>query len=288
MTAMAPAPTREIEEALERHGFEARTLVLVSPLKERKGRRLAYRVEDRDGKRVKLRQFESGEEARRVFELRAGLEEAFAPALARYDSVLVEEWVDGAPLTELDAESRAQEAGALLGRLHTRRLAPDVPARIETRRWRDGAESDLEILGDAGKLTSEEADRLRTELQERDPGVERAAVVHLDFCAENMLIDPSGRLRVIDNEQLAVEPIGLDLGRTFQRWPMGDATRARFRSGYRSSAPSAPQATGFWRIVAALVGARVLLQRGPERIEPSLALLRRLAAGEGLSDPSWP
>ncbi len=286
MIAAPVERARDIAAALKQHGLRPRRVVLISPLQERKGRHFAYRVDTEDGCMVKVRHFGKPEEARRLLELRAGLEEAFAPALAQYGPVLIEQWLEGMPLSELDAEDRAEDAGALLGRLHAKPLGPDVPAIRSTRTWTEGAESDLEILARAGKLAPGEAASLRAEMLQRDPGVARAALIHQDFCAENMLIDTRGRLRVIDNEQLAIAPAGFDLGRTFHRWPMSDAAWMRFRRGYRSSAPAEPEAIGFWRIVAALVGARVFLERIPARLEASLALLRRFTEGKSLADSS--
>jgi Ser/Thr protein kinase RdoA (MazF antagonist) len=281
-----PEVARDIAEALDQYGLRPARIELVSPLRERKGIRFAYRADTDDGHSVKVRHFATGEDARRHFELRAGLEAAFAPALARYGSVLIEEWVEGLPLTELDGDGRAEEAGALLGRLHGRQLGADLPSRISTRKWRDGAESDLEVLSAAGTLTLAEAARLRAEIERRDPGAARTALIHLDFCVENMLIDRRGKLRVIDNELLSINPAGLDLGRTFHRWPMSERAWIRFFEAYRSSAPSEPEPTGFWRIAAALTGTRVFLQRSPQRLDESVALLRRFVDGECLSDPS--
>jgi aminoglycoside phosphotransferase (APT) family kinase protein len=280
-----PEVSREIEEALARHGVRPRRVELVSPLEERKGIRFAYRVDNEDGHTVKLRHLVTSEEARRHLELRTGLEPAFAPAIARYGSVIVEEWVEGGPLTGLDAAGRAEEAGALLGRLHARPLESGVPSMISTAKWREGTESDLGMLTGPGNLTVAEAARLRVELRERDPRTSRVALVHLDFCADNMLIDLRGRLRVIDNELLAIRPAGLDLGRTFHLWPMPQDAWTCFFRGYRSAAPAGLEPTGYWRIVATLTGARVFLQRSPVRLDAALALLRRFAEGEGLSDP---
>lgn len=278
--------TPEIETALDRLGLRARRLVLVSPLARNKGRRCAYRLEADDGRTLKVRQLDTAEQARHLVELRAGLEEAFAPVLARYGCVLLEEWIEGIQLTELDAEARAADAGALLGRLHARALGPDAPATLRTRTWVERAMSDLEILAGAQKLGSREVAALRAEIVRHDPGAVRACLVHMDFCAENMLIDAGGQLRVIDNELLAIAPAGFDLGRTFDRWPMSAAAWGRFRRGYRSSAAAEVEAIGFWKILAALMGARVRFQRAPARLDAALALLRRFIEGEGLSDPS--
>jgi aminoglycoside phosphotransferase (APT) family kinase protein len=81
---------------------------------------------------------------------------------------------------------------------------------------------------------------------------------------------------VIDNELIAIGPPGIDLARSFDRWPMSEAAWARFLAAYRSSAPAEPAALDFWMIVTILVGARVRLQRSPERLAATLARLRRL------------
>lgn len=280
------APTPEIAQALARHGIRPVRIALVSPMRERKGRRLAYRVDAPDGTIVKLRQFESDDAARRVFDLRSGLADAFAPAIGVCGPVLLEEWIEGTPIDPVEGEARAGEAGELLGRLHARPVDARLPATIATARWRAGAESDLEVLLAAGRLGPAEGSRLCEELRAGDPAAERATLTHLDFCRENFLLDRRGRLRVIDNEQISIEPLGLDLGRTYERWPMSVSAWGEFLRGYRSVAPREPQAIGFWRVVAALVAARVLLQLDPGRLAPTLALLRRFGAGDGLSDPA--
>lgn len=283
---IAPPPEiEEIEHALDRHGIRGRKIALISTLQERKGRRWAYRVETDDGRIVKARQFESYEAARLVFELRVDLEEAFAPALAQYGPWLIEEWIEGVPLTELDWEAWVEEAGALLGRLHIRPLGPGAPSTISTRKWREGARSDLELLDTAGKLTPREVAVLRAQVLRRDPGDAQASLLHMDFCADNMLIDHRGHLRIIDNELLTIGPVAFDLGRTFNLWPMPDATWVRFRRGYVSSARTEPESIGFWQIIATLIGARIFLNRSPARLDASLAQLRRFIDGEGLVDP---
>jgi hypothetical protein len=154
------------------------------------------------GEIFKVRLFESVEEAQRVYRLRVGLEEAFAPALGCEGRVLIEKWIDGVPLADIAWEAWVEPAGALLGRLHSRPLPADEPPTVSTRRWLDGAESDLDILTTAGTLEAGEAAHLRDELRHCDPGNCRTVVIHTDFCADNMLIDTAGRLRVIDGASL--------------------------------------------------------------------------------------
>jgi hypothetical protein len=275
---------RDIDRALARHRVNARRVILISPLRERKGIRFAYRVELADGRALKARHFGDEDTARRLFALGAGLEPAFARPLARYDAVLIEEWIEGGPLGDTDAEAWAEPAGRLLGQLHAVPLAADVAATRHTRRWRDAAEANLALIRDAGRLGAGAAASLRAELAQRDPGQAKVVLIHNDFCAENMLIDVEGRLRIIDNEQLEIAPAALDLGRTYHRWPMSGPAWARFLAAYRSSAPPGLDSIGFWRIVASLETTRVFLQRCPDRLPASLVMLRRFAGGQDLAD----
>ena len=271
--------SEEIGAALAAYGLAAVDVALVSPLGARKGRRQAYCVTAAGGRIVKARRFEGEDEARRVFELRAGLEAAFAPALARQGAVVIEEWIEGSPLADAHWRVWVEPAGALLGRLHARPLPPGAAATVTTGGWLAEADADLAALAAARRIEGVWAEHLRAAIRASDPGTCRTALAHLDFCADNMVIDRDGRLRVVDNELLAIRPPGLDLARTFHLWPMPAASRARFHRGYLSAAPADPGAAGFWRLVAALRGARIFLGRSSARLEASLALLRRLLAG---------
>jgi Ser/Thr protein kinase RdoA (MazF antagonist) len=264
----------EIRDALERNGLRPGHLSLVSPLGERKGMRYAYRVQTDDGRVVKARHFGTADEARRVYELRRRLEAAFAPVLAVSGAVLIETWVDGEMLGA-DAEAWAQTAGALLGRLHAAPLGADISTQCGTMRWSEAAAADLDLLRGAGVIDSAENESFRAAIALRDPGRARVALIHKDFCAENMLIDNHGALRIIDTEQLAIDPIGFDLAWTWHRWPMPPESWSQFLSGYRSTAPWKPQAQEYWRIVTGLTLARVFFQRMPARLDVQLGRLRR-------------
>ncbi len=281
LLAMSDAPTSTIAAALAQVGVRTQSVTLLSLLGVGKGRRLAYRVDAEDGRRFKVREFESETVAREVQMLRDGLEDAFAPVIERCGCVLLEEWIDGVALTLADANRLAEQAGAVLGRLHSVRLPSGAPEVMSTSLWRSGADDDVEMLATAGAITADEAIRAAGLLREQDPRSARAAIVHLDFCAENLVVDVLGKLRIIDNEQLAVEPAGIDLGRTFHRWPMSDLVWREFLRGYRSAGTSEPDATGFWRLVATVLGARVFLQRRPERLDDTIRLLRSLLVTRG-------
>jgi aminoglycoside phosphotransferase len=274
-----PAPIgKEVEEALERLGLRARRLVAISRADGRKHGRRVYRVELTDGRTIKARRLESEEAARRLVALRAAIEPAFAPVLDRHGPVLLEAWIEGVPLAERDTEARAAEAGALLARLHASAEARPSGA-VPTRPWREGAAAELAALGDAHALGADEVATLAAELRRHDPGSVPTVLIHGDFCGENMVIDGAGRLRVIDNEWLAIAPRGFDLGRTFSRWPMSDAAWQRLVAGYRSAARVDHGPLAFWKIVAALKSAHIRLRATPERLEFSLGLLRRFARG---------
>lgn len=263
----------EVGAALSAEGIRARSVVLISPLAATKGRRLAYRVDTDGGRTVKARHFESDDEARRLCELAATLGPAFATVLARHGSVVLEEWIEGEPLAGGVAEARVEEAGALLGALHAASLGPGVPERCVSAPWVQAAESDLGILAGADWLAGEEANSLLAEIRRLDPGSGRSALIHRDFCVENLLVDAQGRLRVIDNEWLMIGPAEWDLGRTRHRWPMSEAAWERFRGAY-SAAAGAPEAPRFWALVATAFGARACHQVDPPRLDPALALLR--------------
>src|SRR5262245_30842162 len=117
--------------ALTEHRSSPSNIQILSPLGERKGRRLAYRVDNQDGSTIKVRVFENEAIARSVCELREGMEDAFAPVLARYGSVVIEEWIDGDPLTNHNEMSVLEPAGAILGRLHAHR-PPGLPDSAST------------------------------------------------------------------------------------------------------------------------------------------------------------
>jgi hypothetical protein len=283
----APAIATEIEEALHRQGLRPRRLVLISPPDAHKRGRFSYRVEVEGGPTLKARRFETDEAARVNFELRSGLDEAFAAAIAWHGPVLLEAWVDGVPLEGLAPEARVEEAGAVLGRLHARPLATPTPP-LGIAAWRERAAEQLQVLASAGMLAPHEVARLGDELCRHDPGSASATLVHQDFCAENMLIDARGRLRVIDNEWIAVGPAGFDLGRSFCRWPMSESAWERFLRAYRAVAPQDAGPLEFWKIVGALFGAHIRLRQAPERLAVPLGLLRRMAGlpGAALRDSS--
>jgi Ser/Thr protein kinase RdoA (MazF antagonist) len=281
VTAPPAAVAAEIEAALRRQGLGPCRLTPLSRYQGTKRGRYAFLAESSDGRRVKVRHLASCEAAEEVEGLRRKLEPAFAPVLARHGAVLVEAWVEGRPLEDREAGSYAEEAGALLGRLHGLALEGSGQAELSTSDYLARAEADLGKLSDAGELDDRQAASLRAALGRQDPGSFPGAVIHRDFCGENFIVDGDGRLVVIDNEWFVVGAAGFDVGRTFHRWPMPQAAWRRFLAAYRGAGAD-PEPLEFWAIVSALFGARVWLQFSPERLPPLRALLHDLSEGRPL------
>jgi Ser/Thr protein kinase RdoA (MazF antagonist) len=225
-----------------------------------------------------VRLFESAEEAGALAALRARVRLGFLPPIELRGPLLLEPWIEGESLSLAQAEARADELGGLLGRLHAARPA-DAPARISTRERRERAHADLLQLAAAGVLATDVGAALSDDLASRDPGDARAVLVHFDFCPENLLVDPAGQLHVIDNEWLSVDAAGVDLGRTWSRWPLPEAAWRRFLRGYTSAAPAEPAALRFWLIAMAARGASLRLGRPADDLALPLARLHELAAG---------
>lgn len=232
--------------------------------------RSTVRIELDGGRTIKARVLESAEAARRLHERRAALGPAFPPSLGSVGRVLLEEWITGVPLAE--PESWVEPAARVLARLHATPLPEPAPP-VATSRWREEAARDLAWLVEAGTLAPGEQERLAALLAGSDPGRVSLVLAHRDFCAENMIVDAGGALRVIDNEWLEPQPAGIDLARTRSRWPMPDGAWRRFLGAYRACAPADPGPLAFWEVVTLAWTVRVRLRRGPAHAATALAEL---------------
>jgi aminoglycoside phosphotransferase (APT) family kinase protein len=197
--------------------------------------------------------------------------------------VLLEEWIDGVPLTSAAVEDRhLAEAAAVLAEVHLVEALAGVPVR----EWGDTAarlaatETRLQRLAGAGALDEASRTVLASALRDHDPRRAEIGLVHLDFCPENLVIDREGRLRVVDNEALAVDALAYDLGRSWYRSALPPARWALFEAAYRRHGGPAASAgsTLFWRIAAVTEGAITRLERDSRGAQPSLDRLGQLAA----------
>ncbi len=264
---------RELSAVLGRLDREAAAVTVLRSATARKFNRVTLRVELDDGSVVKARYLESPEAVSELVRLRQLLDGSYSAVLAWDGRTLVEEWIAGVPLDELPADEHVlAQAGGLLGRLHRTKLSES--GDVATSAFIESAISHLAGCGAAGMLRDDEVDRLVETLRRLDPERSEQTLSHRDFCAENIVLDHRGSLRVIDNEWLAVAPPGLDLGRTRSRWPMSADRWAAFVNAYRAVRAIDDDALRFWTIVAAAWS--VHLRRGGQQdaVELPLELLR--------------
>ena len=136
---MTDPESAQLSDLLASHGLRCAKLESLSPAgRGRKAGRRALRVETLEGRVLKLRLFESAEEAAALAALRARVDVPFLPPIERRGPLLLEPWIEGERLSPAQAEARAEALGSLLGRLHAARPA-DAPARVSSRERRERA-----------------------------------------------------------------------------------------------------------------------------------------------------
>jgi len=276
---MSDLESAELSDLLVSQGLRFAKLESLSPAGTgRKAGRRTLRAETLEGRVFKLRLFESAEEAAALATLRARVDVPFLPRIERRGPLLLEPWIEGECLSPAQAETRSHELGCLLGRLHAARPA-DAPAFVSSQERRERALEDLSRLSSAGALSADAGEALQAELARRNPGGAPAVLVHRDFCPENLVTDAAGKLHLIDNEWLGLDAAGVDLGRSWSRWPVTDLAWQAFLGGYASTAPEPPAALRFWQIAMAARGANLRLGGPAEALALPLARLRELAAG---------
>ncbi len=281
---MNPPLEPEVQAALQHAGIRPRSFVRISKLPSTETGRSTYRI-DYAGGTVKARRLEDEAIAQELTAFRRELPEAFAPVIFRYGRVLVEPWIDGEPLPEdVPEPHHLATAGALLGELHAisrlgERMLHEACSTADHHRI---AQRTLRQLVATGALGEEAAKRLERALERWDPLRATFGLVHLDFCGENMVIDRTGRLRVVDNDRIRLDSFGYDLARTWYRWalpaPEWDALWLAYSS--RLPFPDPLDSLHFWKIVAAARSVKFRLRDYPEEAGVPLKLLRALAAEE--------
>ena len=133
-----------------------------------------------------------------------------------------------------------------------------------------------------GVLGDDDVARLEHILQRCDPLQDTHGLVHLDFCGENMIIDLTERLRIVDNERISLHSLCLDLARTWYRWALSELEWDIFHTAYRSRMPhlNSPDSLRFWKIVTITRSAELRLHAYPEKADIPLRYLKTLAAEE--------
>lgn len=263
-------------------------VVSLAPL-SRRGASPAFRLEPAVGPDLKARVFASAALARRVERL-LRVAPALPRPLFRQGAVLVTEFVVGAGVDRLLAASPhaapdlAAAAGALLARLHAcRGSGRAAPVAFHASRLR-------RVLSRLVRLRLlDEADRRRLAAL-RVPSRAPVVLTHGDLCPENLVLTPGRRLRAIDEERLAMRPLGFELARTVARWPLDAALEARLLEGYGragGSPASYVAARAFWLGVVLATSIDYRLRVAPGTLGPALDALRRLARelSEGRARP---
>lgn len=270
---------RAIAEALADVGWGPGGIRLLKARPAGMAIRASYRVDLASGGTVKARIMVSDTAARRQQELRAGLPDAFTRVLGRTGAVLIEEWIDGHVLTDaFPADVFIREAGRLLATHHATPVQPvadESPVRCRA----DSTREDLQRLKAAGVLEPDIVDRLDAAVAAEPPGAEPRVLTHRDFCGENMVVTPEGRLHVVDNEHTAIDAAGLDLARSWYRWGLRGTRWDWFRAAYLAGGgrDGAFAHEHVWRIIGATASAGLRLRDGWAGLDVPIACLRRLA-----------
>lgn len=275
--------SEELPQALDVLGWDSAHIEpLVSPGVKRG--RSAWRLELADGRILKVRRFANTDDARLNQQIRnrvdAALEPLFGAVVARFGALLFEAWIDGKVVLGDEEEVRAHEAGALLARLHGLPLTEEEQ-RQGTFDWADETVRGLATIEHAGALSKSETGHLMETVRDHDPGIALRVMTHRDYCAQNLVVDRSGRLCAIDNEWLTPDAAGFDLGRTRSRWPLSPAGWQRFLAGYRANAPRDPGPLAFWEIVGGVWSTQLRLDAGKALLAIPLERLRRLCTASG-------
>lgn len=269
------APTahlaEDLRELVRTAGLDIAEFVEIGPVRGAPYGKHTYRLRLGDGGSLKGRTCHSSRRAARYARLSRRLDpHRFPRVVSRSGNALLEEWVEGRPLTTAEwTNERVRECGEILGRLHRNDRRPPprwrTPA-LELRRLQDR----IGGLVEAGALTRHEADWLCAAAEASLPPRIDWGLVHGDFCAANIVIRPSGTLAVVDNESLDLGALDGDLARTWYRWPQDHEQRRVFAEGVeRHRCTDGFRASRTYWIIRELTGsARFWLQADPSLKRP--------------------
>jgi hypothetical protein len=268
---------------------------MVTPLQSRHGsgsfrERAAFRVEYRDGLRLKARRHRDLETAERVLLVRSLLDVPHFPAMvAARGSCHLTEWVPGGRPSADDPEVLFA-AGALLGTVHSVVLEPEMARyRFEYQHWERRNRRNADELVASEAMTRGEGEAILERLAAVAPAHWDAVVVLADMAPENLVVGDEGPLLLVDEENLSLDSPGFDLARTWYRWPMTDSRAGHFLAGYGTCADPSPflEFSEYWTMVVLLEAAHFrTLWNTPEASAPLDSLRARL--GSHLRYPAEP
>lgn len=236
-----------------------------------------------DGRRLKARRYRSAADAARV-ERCIGTPGAHSlpRPVARIGRWLAVEFVEGTTLDRhlRDAPREARlrfvrAAGRMLARLH----AVPSPAMPVTPRSRYPRVITLVVrrLARQGRLPARAGEALRTL---SCPTAPQVGLTHGDACPENLVRTPSGRLRAIDEERVAVRPVAYDIARAICRWPLDAGEERAWLSGYAAGGGDTGEFLrhrAFWIAAALATSAAYRMRYRPGALGPIVKSLKSLA-----------
>jgi phosphotransferase family enzyme len=242
--------------------------------------RATFRIVLQDGRVVKARRMRRARKADRFARIIRALAHESLPAPLLVDGrVTIEAWIDGAIVATLPLDhERLMRAADLLASIHVpdgarpRGRAPsDVVASTRRR---------LANLAARGALARDEVRDALHLLQRLAPPAADLGITHNDFCAENLVEMPGGRLVVVDNEGLRQGFLDYDVARTWYRWSMSDAQWGAFVARYRSwrTGGIPDDHARFWRMAAVVKSAHLRAARDTADAFVPIERLRALLA----------
>jgi Ser/Thr protein kinase RdoA (MazF antagonist) len=261
-----PPLSAELRALLALQGASLEKCVVLTRLPAHSLSHASYRFQFADGRVLKGRQVESASQAARMHAIVSyQASEQFAKVLCVRGAALLEEWVNGEPLDRSDPGPAVVGAcGAVLGALH----AMPVPDALGNDAMSDAAaraqtlERHVNELEALGALPAASAARARAIAVTESPASLHRAVIHRDFCAENIVLRADGTVCVIDNETMCVDVPAFDLARTWYRWELDEGQWDALLAGYAQHRSCDEFLSGqrFW-LVSALVDASLFRVR---------------------------
>ena len=270
--------TRHLHSRLVAAGYDVRKVTDLA----RGGEASVLRLELVDGRCVKLRQYPSPEAADRVWSsLRHAKGVTLPLPLIRLGNTMVTEYVEGEPLdrylrraTAADRRNMVRRVAWLAANLHKisgtrgrprlptehRQLITVVARRLGRRRLLD--------RGTVAALTGLTL-----------PPAVRYVSTHGDLHPDNIVVEPSRRLRAVDEERIDKRPAAFDLARIVMRWPLDVGLEHALLTAYDRAGGDSRHYRDhrtFWIAVALSTSAVYRLYYALPGLRPVASELRRL------------
>jgi Ser/Thr protein kinase RdoA (MazF antagonist) len=197
--------------------------------------RAAWQLRFADRRVLKGVRFNSPAVADRVEHLLGPLGDRHFPrVVARRGPAMLLQWIEGAALDSGVRQANVlRRCGFLHGWIHVQAPAEAAaPAPGSEPDWGARLEGAAETLLTSETLAWPELGELMDQARMHLPCTAARGITHGDFCAENLIVQPSDGIYVVDNETLQVDALEYDLARTWYRWPMGPDQWAAYGEGY--------------------------------------------------------